>query len=662
LLILLLTLISAHSYSQLQGQALVDSLVKELPRQKEDTNKVKLLRELSWGNTTVSPDEGIKYGQQSLDLATKLHWKKGMGRAYDVLGSHYFHKADYPLALQYDQKALKLYEEIGYKPGIGVVNNNLGTLYEQQGRFPEALEYFFKSLKIREEIGDKEGTARTCNNIGLIYGSLEDYPKALEYHNKSLKMQEEIGKKDGVTYSIGNIGIIYYQQNDLPKALEYFLKALKMSEELGNKYLERLNCTNAGNVFSDQKNYATAAAYYQRALKLSEESGDKRTIAFNLMLIGGLYDNMANDTSAHVSRYTAGKRPIESKNEPAISIPKGKAALRVAAIDYFKRALVVCSEINALELMQYCNQKLAEAYIQKGDYKQAMEYQTNYQANKDSIFSAENNKSIMEQGVKFEYEKKEAVAKAISEKEIQKQKLMRNGFMAGFAVVLLFAGIFFSQRNKIKAGKKQSDELLLNILPAEVAEELKAKGSAEAKLIDEVTVLFTDFKGFTQLSEKLTAKELVGEINECFSAFDNIMQKHGVEKIKTIGDAYMAAGGLPTPNKTHAMDVVKAALEIQDFMHRHRAEREAAGKLFFEIRIGVHSGPVVAGIVGIKKFAYDIWGDTVNTASRMESSGMVGKVNISETTYELVKNKFSCEYRGEVEAKGKGVMKMYFVG
>ncbi len=214
---------------------------------------------------------------------------------------------------------------------------------------------------------------------------------------------------------------------------------------------------------------------------------------------------------------------------------------------------------------------------------------------------------------------------------------------------------------EVVAQKERSDELLLNILPAEVADELKLKGSAEAKMINQVTVLFTDFQGFTKLSENLSAEALVSELNYCFSAFDNIMLKHGIEKIKTIGDSYMAAGGLPTPNQTHATDVVQAALEIQEFMKEYKKAKLDKGESYFETRIGVHTGSVVAGIVGVKKFAYDIWGDTVNIASRMESSGEIGKVNISHSTYELVKNEFHCMHRGKISAKGKGEMDMYFV-
>jgi len=212
------------------------------------------------------------------------------------------------------------------------------------------------------------------------------------------------------------------------------------------------------------------------------------------------------------------------------------------------------------------------------------------------------------------------------------------------------------QHEELKVAKKKSDDLLLNILPEEIAEELKEKGLSEAKLYNNVTVLFTDFVNFTQMTEQLSAKTLVKELHACFTEFDAIIGRFGLEKIKTIGDAYMAVCGLPLENPDHASNTIKAALAIRDFIETRKAEDAP-----FHIRIGIHSGPVVAGIVGVKKFAYDIWGDTVNMAARMESSSVSGKINISDVTHALVKDQFRFEHRGKVEAKHKGAVEMYFV-
>ena len=208
---------------------------------------------------------------------------------------------------------------------------------------------------------------------------------------------------------------------------------------------------------------------------------------------------------------------------------------------------------------------------------------------------------------------------------------------------------------------KRSEQLLLNILPFETAQELKVRGKAAARFYPDITVMFTDFKGFTHIAEKLSPEELVKEIDELFTAFDMIMEKNGIEKIKTIGDAYMAASGLPAVNTTHALDMVNAAIDIIEYMAVQKNIRTANGRPIFEIRIGIHTGPVVSGIVGHKKFAYDIWGDAVNLASRMESSGEAGQINISQSTYDRISSTYSCISRGEIEAKNKGKVGMYFV-
>lgn len=214
---------------------------------------------------------------------------------------------------------------------------------------------------------------------------------------------------------------------------------------------------------------------------------------------------------------------------------------------------------------------------------------------------------------------------------------------------------------ELDAEKHKSDQLLLNVLPVEIAEELKNNGKVEPVHYDCVSVLFTDFKGFTQLSENMTPRELVDELDYCFSYFDRVMDKYSMEKLKTIGDSYMCAAGIPKPRPTHAFDAVLAALEIQQFMDLRKKQKSQQNIAYWELRIGIHSGPILAGVIGNKKFAYDVWGDTVNTASRMESSGVPGNINISSATFELVKDFFECEYRGKIPAKNKGDLDMYLV-
>jgi class 3 adenylate cyclase len=280
-----------------------------------------------------------------------------------------------------------------------------------------------------------------------------------------------------------------------------------------------------------------------------------------------------------------------------------------------------------------------------------------------SFMSISEKEKLLQQAKLTEVSKEKEIQEkelALSQAEVQSKNQQRNGFIIGSVLMMLLAGAIFMGLQRTRKEKTISDKLrnesealLLNILPSEVAEELKQKGSSEAKLYNHVSVLFTDFVNFTGLSEQMSPTELVQEIHKNFTAFDAIMEKHGIEKIKTIGDAYLAVCGLPNEVEDHAQRITQAAIDIQQFMQTNQGK--------FQIRIGIHSGPVVAGIVGVKKFAYDIWGDTVNMASRMESNSEAGKINISSATYELVKDEFTCEYRGKINAKNKGEVDMWFV-
>jgi len=228
--------------------------------------------------------------------------------------------------------------------------------------------------------------------------------------------------------------------------------------------------------------------------------------------------------------------------------------------------------------------------------------------------------------------------------------------------LLFTGGLVLLLTKSVNAERHRSDTLLLNVLPRDIATELKRTAKVVPRHYDDATVLFSDFVGFTRIAENLTPTELIGQLDHSFQEFDQLVQSAGLEKIKTIGDAYLAVGGIPRPNPTHAIDCALAALDMVRATDRIRREREKAGEPGWSIRIGIHTGPLVAGVIGTEKFAYDVWGDTVNTASRLESSGVPGLINISESTYLRVREFFVCDHRGRVAAKGKGELDMYLLG
>ena len=641
----LIIIILAFNFG-LSAQTNLDSIYAVWQDQTQtDSIRVEAFKTYIWDGFMFSkPDTAFILAEVLLDFATRQNYSSANAQRLYIQGVSLHLRGIYNEALVYYQNSAAIFKEVEDNTGVASCLNATGLIYLYKNNYNEALGYFIQSLKIREELDDKGGVASVLNNIGYIYHSQEDFSKALDYYSQSLAIREEIEDQQGIATSLVNIGEIYSAQNDYKKALDFYSRGLHIFQEIDNQQGVAAILNNFGYIYRNQSDYSNALDYYFQSLKIKEEIGDQQGMAMSLNNIGNIYKSIGDYHQA---------------------------------INYCQKGFKLAQAIDALlEQKEGCS-CLYEVYKAVGNGNKALEYHEALSVINDSLSVEETSKQLLQ----MEFQKQ---VKVDSIAQVEKDRLLnlahreevlanenqRNILVASGLFVLFLSLALWSRLNyvrksktKLQLEKDRSENLLLNILPEEIANELKNTGESVAREFEKVTILFTDFKSFTETSSQLSAHELIEEINSCFKAFDHIVEKYAVEKIKTIGDSYMAAGGLPVQSDESVKNTVLAALDMQTFISERLKAQNEKNLPAFEMRAGIHTGPVVAGIVGVKKFQYDIWGDTVNTASRMESSGQVAKVNISLATHELLKADpdFSFEYRGKIDAKGKGEIDMFFV-
>ncbi|MES1214113.1 MAG: adenylate/guanylate cyclase domain-containing protein [Bacteroidota bacterium] len=619
----------------------IDSLKSNLTLAKDDSARVDILLQISNYFLSTEPKEAVPYATEAIELATKINYQTGLAKSLKSIGIAYYQQSQYKEAIENWNRALEAFKKLNDKVGISNIQSNIGAVYKDQGLDTKALEFFFNSLANAEEAGNVLRITTALNNIGSVYQHKKaTYDKALEYYKRALPISQKLDNAGLIGAGLGNIGEIYLerikndsiqQRSDNDSALYFF----KKQEEVYRGTTDISYALNfIGKVYDQRKDYNTALSYHQQAYDSAVAMNSTLYMVQSLQGMANSYDSL------------------------------GKYKL---ALESNSKAEKLAKEINSSYDLKDIYHSLSFTHSKLFDYKKAFDYQNLLIDIKDSIYNKEGDMKVASYEFNFEIQKKQSLID-LQEVSIARQKLARNAFIAGFAMILIIVIILYrNYRNKIKINKildtqkAQIEGLLLNILPAEVSKELQQTGQATPRFYESVSVLFTDFKGFTLIADSLSPQQVVAELSECFTKFDNIIEKYGLEKIKTIGDAYMCAGGIPVVNTDHPVNMVKAAFEIASYMRYKNEQRLMNGFTPWEVRIGIHTGPLVAGVVGKKKYAYDIWGTTVNIASRMESNGEPGQINISMATYELVKHAFECEYRGKIYAKNVGEIDMYFV-
>lgn len=607
---------------------------------------------------------------------------------YNVLGIYAEDDGNLDSALLLYRKGLALRRTLHKTDLIVGSLGNIGAVWETLGQMDSAFSVYTEMLHLANESGNELLISKAHYILGMALESEGAYTEAHENANTARYFAEKNHYADLLPKVYTLLGHVRFETELYKMAIDWYQKALDLQRLAKDKRKIAESLSDLANAYDESKSHDIAEQYYLEAEKLYVELQDDDGLSNVYNNLGDVYKHEEKyDRALWYLQKSEKLRRVAAEPSELIEVENSlgdvyyakkefKKALEKTK-DYYERALAIGDK----KYIQKGLKDFAKNYAALGQYQRAYDFRTRYDEYRYERLDEVRARDFERREVLFgDRQKQDELDRRKSELQLRDTQLARSratafGFLGGACALLLLAG-WLINRNRLKqranllleaknaaiaAEKQRADDLLHNILPAETALELKQSNKVKPVRYDSVTVVFTDFKNFTTIAEQMTPEALVDELDDYFQLFDQITAKYRLEKIKTIGDAYMCAGGLPSINHTHALDAVEAALEMQRQMTLRNAQKKADNLPYFEMRVGIHTGPVVAGVVGSRKFAYDIWGDTVNTAARMEQNSEPGKINISDTTYQSVKDHFLCSFRGKIVAKNKGEIDMYFV-
>lgn len=659
-IILIASLVISYSFADEQEDiAKTEKLLDTV----QGVERVDILNKLSDLYTGIDNEKAIDYGNKALELSDWEQYITGKIKAYNNLGYAYIASGNMDQSLDSFRNAAAQSIENDDIDGYAYSQNGYGIIWAFVGDYQKAITYYENAISLFADIENKNGEADSRNNLGAVYESTGAYDKAVTYYQEALTQYEELDRKSDIAVALNNLGSINMSLGNYQSAFEFYSTALTIQEELGKKREMAITLNNIGDFYVAMDYYKEGLSAYERALQLSNEINDGITSAQILNNIGYMYEIEEEfDKALEYYDESAFKFDESGDYEGLVTSVNNLGTVYYkqedyqSALEYHLHAFDLSKDITYRDGLKASIKNIAYDYQQLGDYKQSNYYMALLTELTEQLINDKIAESFANSEAIFQSEKKNK--EILKQKEaIQESERARKRLLTILAIIAAASVIIMVLLIWVAKERSKSERLLLNILPKKVAENLKKTGETPPVRFEDVTVYFSDVVSFTTLSQHYTPDGLISELNDIFTMFDNIMEKYHCERIKTIGDAYMAVCGMPEKNPDHAKLMVKAAIEIREAMNKRNEGRE----IKWEIRIGINTGRVVGGVVGIKKYIYDVFGDTINTASRMESNSKPMFINCSPSTYELIKDDFDTTYRGESDVKGKGIMKMYFI-